>query len=502
MTGSPPESPPAPPESPPARSASLTARTIRGAAWTLSTSLGSRVIGLVGTLLLVHFLVPAEYGEVTAAQIVTLTAFSVTSLGVGVYLLSNRNLTRAEAFHATCWFLSTGIVAQGIVWALSGPLGAWLEAPNLGRYMPLFVLSAVLDRITFLPERMLLRQLRFRWASLSRAASELVYTALSLTLAWLGFGAMSLAWAYLARAALRFVALVPAVDWREWLEPHRLRAATLRAIIRSGVGVSLAQVATNLMRRWDNLLVSVYFGPATMGAYNYAYNLADTPAVAIGEQISDVVAASFPHAEGPKRQAALIRACTMISLIMFPLAFGLGAVAITVEQAFFNQKWAGVGTMLVFLSILSAPRPMAQIVQSYFYADQRRRAVAWLEWLSLGAMMGGIATIGRLGILWTCGTVGAAFLLRTLALLWAVKRLDGIPLRLFLVPLLRPLVACLAMVAAILAARPALHGLAPIVRLFVEVGLGAAVYLAGARLIFRAAAREFLGLLRSGMSGR
>ncbi|HWO18432.1 MAG TPA: hypothetical protein VNO30_06635 [Kofleriaceae bacterium] len=48
-----------------------------------------------------------------------------------------------------------------------------------------------------------------------------------------------------------------------------------------------------------------------MGQYNYAYNLAGTPAVAIGEQLGDVVAASFLHAEGARRQPALVRACTI-----------------------------------------------------------------------------------------------------------------------------------------------------------------------------------------------
>lgn len=489
-------------ESPNPGPTSLTAQTVRGAAWTMSTSLGSRVVGLVGSLLLARFLVPAEYGEVMDAAILTQSAFGVTSLGVGIYLLSNRDLTRAEAFHATCWFLATGVAALGTVWALAGPLGPWLHAPNLGRYMPLFVLSGVLDRISFLPERMLLRKLQFRWTSLSKAAGELLNTALSLTLAASGFGAMSLVWAYLARSALRFVAFVPSVNWREWLEPHRLQKATLREIIRSGVGVSLAQVAVFAMRRWDNLLVSAFFGSATMGTYNYAYSLAEMPSVSIGEQMSDVVGASFPHAEGAKRQAALVRACTMVSLIMLPLAFGLGAVADTIEQAFFVKKWAGIGTMLLFLSILSAPRPMAQILQSYFYAGQRRRVVAWLEWLSLGALMGAIATVGRTSILWTCGAVGVVFTLRTLAFLWAVKRLDGIPLHRFLVPLVRPLIACVAMVSAILAVRPAFHELHPVTRLAIEVSLGAAVYLAGARLIFRAAATEFLGLIRSSISGR
>lgn len=489
-------------QSPPAPPTSLTARTIRGVAWTLPTSLATRVIGLVGTLVLARWLAPAEYGVVTAASIVTLTAFSVTTFGVGIYLLSNRDLSRAEIFHATCWFLATGTVALAAVWALSGPLGDWLDAPTLARFMPLFVASVLLDRLTFVPERMLLRKLHFGRVSVSRAAGELTYTAVSLALAAAGHGAMSIAWASLARAGIRCAITLSGVGWREWLEPHRLQLASLRKVLRSGVSVSVTGVAQFLMRRWDNLLISALYGNAMMGAYNLAYGLADTPAVAIGEQMSDVVAASFPHAEPHRRRDALVRACLMISLVMFPLAFGLGAVAQTVGEAFLPPRWEAVGPMLAFLAILSAPRPMAQIIQSYFYAGQSLRVVPVLEWLSLAVMMAAIATVGRIGILWACGAVGAAFVLRTLALLVAVKRADGIPLRRFLVPLLRPLAACVAMVAAIELARPALGDLAPAIRLIVEIAIGGAVYLAGARLIFRSAAVEFLRLVRSGIAGK
>jgi lipopolysaccharide exporter len=483
---------------------SLTKRTVRGVAWTLSTSLGSRVVGLVGTLLLARYLAPAEYGEVMAAQIVVLIAFSTTTFGVGIYLVSNRELTRAEAFHATCWFIAVGLLAQGTVWALSGLLGDWLDAPNLPEFMPLFVLSTVLDRIAYAPERMLIRALRFRWLSLAKAAGELTFTALSLTLAYLGHGAMAIVYAYFARSVLRFVAIVPAVDWREWIEPHRFQPAILMKIIRTGVMVSVAGIATLLQRRGDNLLVSVFFGHATMGAYNYAYNLADTPAVAIGEQLSDVVAASFPHVEGERRQTAVVRACAMTSLIMFPLAFGLGAVAQTAVDAILDPKWASVGPMLVLLSIVSAPRPIAHILHAYFYTAQRNRVVLWQEWLNLVLLMGAIATVGQLQleIRWTCGAVGVVFVLRTLLLMWTVHRLDGVPMRRFLAPLIRPLIACLLMVAVIELARPALLELRPISRLGVEIAIGAAVYLAGAFLIFRDAAADLIEMVRSALFRR
>jgi PST family polysaccharide transporter len=496
----------APPPDPSAASGSLTARTVRGAAWTLSTSVTTNVIGKVGSLLLARYLLPDEYGEVTAASIVTLIAFAVTSLGVGNYLLVNPRLSRAEVFHATCWFLATGVVALGVVWAASGVIGPHIQAPNLSRYMPIFVAGGLLDRIEFLPERMLIRKLRFRWLSLARAASELTYTGLSLGLARAGVGPMAIAWGYFARSALKLVAVALAVHWREWLEPHRLRADTLRAIIRYGSGVSVASIAAALMRRADNLMISRYFGAGTMGSYNYAYNLADTPAVAIGEQMTDVVTAAFPQAEGVKRQAALIRACTMISLIMFPLAFGLGAVADTAVEALLPRQWANVGPMLVCLSILSAPRPLASIVQAYLFAGKHVRAIIWLEWASFLTLMAAIAAFGAWmggdppadpdAILWTCGAVGAVFVLRTLASFWTVTWLDGVAMRRFLAPLVRPLIACAIMVAAILAVRPALSGHRPAVRLCLEIALGAAVYLAGARLIFRDATAEFIDLLR------
>lgn len=481
---------------------SISARAIRGVAWTLPTSLASRAVGLVGTLVLARYVAPAEYGEVSAAAIVTQTAASVSTFGIGVFLVGRRELSRDEVFHATCWFLGTGLLAMAVVLAASGSMGAWFDAPGLGRFLPLLLVSMALDRVAYVPERVLIRGLRFRWLSLSRAFGEFAYTGVSLLLAAHGLGAVAVAWGNLARSALRAAAIVPSVDWREWLEPHRLRLATMRRILAYGVSVALTNVAAFGIRRWDNLMVSRFFGPGVMGSYNYAYNLAEVPATAVGEQIGDVLFASLPHVEPSRRGAALARALTMTSIVMLPLAFGLGAIAPTVVQAFFDQKWASVGMMLVILSALSATRPIAGLLQSYLYASERPDVVLWLEWGGLAALVLSIATVGRLGVLWTCGAVAAVFVLQTVVFMWAVKLLDGTPVSSFLLPLARPVAACLAMVAGILVARPLLAGWAPGARLLMEASLGAVTYGAGALLIFRPAALEFLGLVRSALSRR
>jgi PST family polysaccharide transporter len=482
-----------------AATSTLRQRAVRGAVWTLPTSIGSRAIGLVGTLLLARYLAPTEYGIVMAASIAATTASSVTTFGVGIYLVSEPEISRVETFHASCWFLATGAIALTVALLAGGPLGQWSGAPGLEAFLPVFLLSMLLERILYIPERILVRNLQFRWLSVARALGELTYTAVSVALAAQGFGAMAIAWGSLARSAFRFVAVVPAVDVRDWLEPHRLRLATLVRIVSYGMNVTVASIATFGMRRWDNLLISHFFGAPVMGAYNYAYNLADTPSTAVGDQMSDVIGASFPHVDRRRRADALVQSCAMVSLVMFPLSIGLAAVGPTVVDTFFDAKWSNVGAMLMTLSALSIARPLASILASYFYATRRPSVVLWLEWGSLAGIVAAIATLGRIDVNVACALVGIVFVLRTLAGMWIVGREDGVMLSEFLAPMARPFVVCLVMAAGVSAARLGLAGLPPATRLLVEVGVGAAIYIGGAPLLARSTCDELLRALRSAL---
>lgn len=477
----------------------LRERAVRSAAWTLPTSVGSRALGLVGTLLLARYLAPDEYGVVMAASIAAATASTVTTLGVGMYLVANAGISRAETFHASCLFLVTGLAALIGTMLLGDSLGRWSGAPGLADFLPVLILATLIERILYVPERILVRNLRFGWLSLARAAGELTYTVVSVTIAALGGGAMAIAWGSLARSAVRSAAIVPAVGIRDWLEPHRLRMATFLRIVAYGLNVSAASIVTFGMRRWDNLLIGRYFGAGAMGAYNYAYNLADTPASAIGDQLGDIVAASFPRVDQRRRAQALVHSCTMVSLIMFPLSIGLAAVAPTVVDTFFDARWSNVETMLVSLAALSVARPLASILASYFYASGRPSVVLWLEWASLIGLVAAMSTVGRLGVNWACGCVSVVFVLRTLAGMWMVRRQDGVPLAAFVRPMTRPLAAALVMAAGVSAARLALGDLTPPVRLLVEIAVGATIYIGAALVIAKSSCDELLHQIRAAL---
>jgi len=490
---------------------SLTRAAVRGAGWTIGTGIGARALGLVGTIVLTHLLVdPAIIGEVSDAVVLVLTAQQLSTLGVGQYLIAKPSAGRDAAWHATVLHLGLGALALSLVVVLRQRFTGILGAPGMAAYVPGLALASLFDRIYFIPERLLARDMRFRVIGLSRTYGELSYTVLSVLLAFLGMGGLAIVLGNVARSALRLVVILRAVDRKEWLTPSRLSRKTFRDMLAFGVPFSVAASAAFASRRWDNLLVSALFGPGVMGEYNLAYNLADIPAVQVGEQIGDVLLPSFAHMAPARRAQALVRSTALLSLVVFPLAVGLGVLAPTAVSVLLPRTWANVAPMLTVLSALSVTRPVGWTVSSYLQACDRPRVGMGLEIFKVILLVPAIYGLGHLGgahaPLWACAGVGVAFGGHALASLAVVAKLDGLPMRGLVARMLPALAACVPLVLAVLAARHALAALGGphpgALGLVAEIGAGGIGYVGGAFVLARGPTSELIGLLRHARSKR
>ncbi len=478
---------------------SLGSKAVRGAAWTIATSIGSRSLGLVGTLAITYFLMPQVLGDFSDAYIVVLSASQLSTIGVGNYVIAKPDSGRAVTWHASVLHLVLGALAIGLVYLLRDRFGGVLHAPSMGMYIPGLAFAAVLDRIFFMPERILVRDMRFRVVGLSRTLGEIAYTAGSVGFAFFGFGGISLVYGNIARSIVKLVLMCGAVKRAEWLMPSPYSKETARDLMRFGLPFWVSATAGFASRRWDNLIISSLFGPGVLGEYNLAYNLADIPAVQVGEQIGDVLLPSFAKMDFETQKTALVRSTGLLALIVFPLAVGLGAVAPTVVHTLLRKEWANVGPMLTLLSALSVARPVGWTVASYLVARDKPRPLMWLGLLKVFFLLGCVATIGRFGPLWACAAVGIAFAGDAIASMWVVSRIDKIPMTTLVGTCVPPLVACLPMVVTILGARFLLEQLGVHVRgvgLSVEIIAGALGYVIGALFLAPKTSADFLNLLK------
>jgi PST family polysaccharide transporter len=483
---------------------SLARKAVRGATWNIVSGIAARFISVVATLGLTHLLAPDQIGEVAVAVVLVQSANQFSSLGFGQFVVVNPNLPPTSVFQVAALHLAFGVAALILVTALAGPLAGPFEVPNLADYVPGMALAVLISRLAVIPERVLVREMRFAPGANARALGEVSYGAVAVALAALDWGGQAIVIGNIARSVVFTAVILRASDSSAWLRPHRLQRDLCRRVFHFGTPLWLGASASFFSGKWDSVLYASLFGPAHAGYYTLAYSLADIPTQQVGEHIGDVLVPSFTRLDESAQRHALVRAAALLALIVFPLAVGLGATAKTLVALLFDENWQDLAMFVAILSALSVARPIGAVIQSLLQARQQTRAVMILEIGKLAAVLGSIAALSLLGPLWAASGVGIAFGLHALASMWFVDASIGVPMRRMLGAVVGPLVACVPMFGAVLAVR---HGLdlterAPVAGLVLEILAGALVYCGSALVLCRSHTADFFGLLRKSFRAR
>ena len=477
----------------------------RGAGWMIVLSNLARAFGLGGTLVITYFLSPSTIGEVSIAIVLTLTAAELSNLGLGQYLVSHPGEDKKTTWHALVLHVAVGAVVIGGVLLLRRPLADLAHSDAVATYLPWLAVPAVLERVSFIPERLMVRELRFKRVAAIRSMGELAYSASSVGLAMAGFGGMSIIYANAARSTLRFTLFACSIRPGDWLAPTRLEWGVYKRMLSFGVPLAIGVFIERALGRWDNLLFAYLFGSTVMGEYNLAYNLADVPTEQVGEQLAEVLVPSLARLGEEQRKKALVFASGIVSMVAFPLAMGFGAVGETAVHTVLPPRWWGVAPMLSLLCVLSVSRPLSWQLESYLMVRDRTRVITLLQLGKLCAMVALVVPLGRFGPLWACVGVGAAFVGHAFATMWVIARTDAIPMVAFLRRCLVPSVASVVMIGAVLGTRHLLAGADIEIRgvnLAVEIAVGALAYVATCLVVGPSASREVVDAVRSAFERR
>jgi PST family polysaccharide transporter len=233
-----------------------------------------------------------------------------------------------------------------------------------------------------------------------------------------------------------------------------------------------------------------------------AYNLADIPAIQVGEQIALVLMPSMAELPRDRRPAALERSSALLSLIIFPLAVGLGLVAYPlIALVLPNNEWQEVAPLLAVLTCLSVFRPITWVLSAYLEAESKTNRLMLLELLKIGLLILGIAALHPFGLRVAAFAVGIAFGFTALLGIAVVVR-EGVSWRALFSGFARPLLACGVMALAVLGVDRALVALGwdyPIVQLIVEIVVGAVAYVIAAFAFARETAIDLLQLLKKAL---
>jgi PST family polysaccharide transporter len=468
-----------PPSPEPPDGGDLSAKVANGLKWSFLSTILNRVFTPIVSIALARVLVPADFGVFSVAVVVQSALMSFNDLGVTNAMVWWRGPVRQAAGTAT----TIAVATSGSLYALCF-LAAPFIADGMGSssatgVLRLLAVTVIIDGVSAVPIGMLNRDFRQSRRAVADWLGLALATGLTVGLALAGFGAWSLAWGRVAGCLVTTASLY--VMARERPRPA-WDGRVARQLVGYGLPLAGSSILVFIFLNLDYIVVGHSQGPAALGLYTIAFNLASWPSNVLSQTLRRVTIPAFSHLQDDHEalQRTFLVALRNIMLVTLVLCAGLCTLALPLIGFLYPDQYLGSAAVLAWLAVLGVERVYLDLAYDLFSGIGRTRALFALQglWIALllpalivGAGRGGITGVAIGHVVVAAGVMAPTFT-------WALGR-AGVPVRLILATTARPAAAALAGgAAAVFVARHLTNDVAALaaggIVLVVIYGLGAA----------------------------
>lgn len=463
----------------------LDVRFAGGLAWTAGAKWVTQGVTWLSVVIAARLLSPSDFGAVEmAASVITLTNV-MAEFGIGSAALQMRELGRHTLAQLNTLAFVLSVLAFGICAAIAPLAAAFFHLPKLRILIVVISFTFFSTGVQSVPLGLLQRDMDYRKLSLVEALQAIVQAVVLVCGASIGLGYWSLVAAPMSGKA---AAAALSVFWKP-VSYAMPRWKEVAVPLRFGMEVALSKLAWAAYSQADVVIVGRLLGPAALGTYRLAIDVASAPAEKVGMLIMRVTGPLFARVQADK---ALTRRYFLfisdaLALSIFPLAFGLGMVAPQAIPAVFGpQKWnlaiVPVQWLAAYTTFRALNALMNQVLTSLRYT-------AFLLWVSVFTFVLMPASF-YVAAHWGIGAVAATWVIMSplTFLPPAVKLFRSIQcgVREYFAVLAPALAGSAAMVCAVFLVRRTLPAGWPATWiLVVEIAVGGAAYVAILLSFFR-----------------
>ena len=472
----------------------LTRSAGRGALWQIMGGGWQTFIRLAASTVLARVLDPKDFGLFGMALLAQAFISRIGALGMTTGIIAKKDANEDDL--CTCFWTMAGVrFILFIVTFATAPLAAdFFNTPKV-----IWVLRAVSFTLLFsilsaVSTTLLQKQLRFGHLVIINGLSALVESGIAVTLALL--------------TDLRYWALVCAMlisslfmhltifVWVKWHPKFKFSKESFRYLFRYGINNLGFSIVNYLHQNLDYLLVGKLLGTASLGFYQFAYQIPHLIQTRFARPVGSVVFPALSKVQDSNERliAGYVKAVKYITLGAFPALGGLAVLSDLTVTVLWGEKWLPIVIPLQILCLCAAIRCAMQPLGSIFLCKNRPDIPFKF---GLVRLVFTFAVVGVLGYLYGLNGVAGGMLASTLPsiylLLLAFKMTESSPVKL-LSALWVPMAASGASMLCAYGARFGLElfGLAQWGILLCSVLAGITGYMACIFLFFPATASEIL----------
>jgi PST family polysaccharide transporter len=300
---------------------------------------------IIAVVVLARLLTPTDFGLVTMV-----TTFSLLLLNFGLNGFTESVIQRAEIDH----FLASNLfwinLSAGLLLTLGFAAAGSLMARFYGNARVAHVavgisLTIFITSTSVLHLALLMRAMQFTLVSTNDFISRIVSVAVSILLAWAGWGV----WALVAGTVAQPLSqAIGAWTLCRWVPGIPRRAAGTGSMVRFAAHVYGRFTLNYFSRNMDNLLVGWRFNAQSLGFYKKAYDLFALTSVT--QTLTTVAVSALSRLNGDSQQYKryLLRALSVVAFLGMGLGADFTLIGKDLIRLLLGPRWEPAGRIFTY----------------------------------------------------------------------------------------------------------------------------------------------------------
>lgn len=363
----------------------------------------TKLSGIAITIVVVRIVSPHDFGVFAAALIVHTIVSSCAELGVSSCVARRDLRLEDTAPTVAAVSLITGSIFAAIVFGLAAPIASVLGTPDAEGPIRVLSLCVLLTGFFAVPGAMMTRDFRQDRLFLANLISFIPANGLLILMAIDGDGAMAFAWSRVVGQIC--VGLVTLYSAQRFFWP-RIDRAQLMPILKFGLPLAGANLINYTLLNADFAFIGRLLGPAVLGVYVLAFNVASWSSSVLGSTINSVAMSAFSESDPDPAhlREKLSRWTRLTALVACPLAAMTTVLSSDIVIGLYGEKWAEAGGILAVLAIYGAVFTASLLLSNLLVATGQSWRVLLIQtvWLFtlVPSMWLSVSTFGVIGAAW------------------------------------------------------------------------------------------------------
>jgi len=357
---------------------SLGKKTIIGIIWNFAEQIGRRGIGVVITLLLARFLVPADYGLVAMMAVFLAIATSLMDSGFKQSLIRLHDAKQVDfntAFYAN---LCLGVLSYFLLFFAAPFIADFYNEPRLIILIRVAGLSIPINAFQVVQVAILSRDLNFKAQLQATIPAGLISGLIAVGMAYAGLGV----WALIAQMQLAAMITTLFLWWiQNWRPTREVSRQSLGKMYNFGYKLFLSGLLDTIFQNLYVIVIAKLFAASVAGHYFFATKLRDLVIHQLVGSIQNVTYPALSSLQGDhaRLKAGFRKVIQVTTFILFPSMLLLAALAEPLFKVLLPAKWLPAVLYLQLMCIAGVMYPLHSINLNILKVKGRSDLFLYLE---------------------------------------------------------------------------------------------------------------------------